>query len=80
MQIISKSIQGDFPMKRRILIVVVILSLVFAVAPASASAAPCDYWATRFWLAMAANNPGEANFAYGMWLGCTIRTIGGYPA
>ena len=67
-------------MKRRILIAVVILSLVVAIAPTSASAAPCDYWATRFWLAMASNNPQGADFYYGMWLGCTIRTIGGYPA
>jgi hypothetical protein len=69
-------------MKRRILIVVVILSLVFAIAPASASASadPCGYWANRFWLAMATNNPVGANFSYGMWLGCTIRTAGGSPA
>jgi hypothetical protein len=65
-------------MKRRILIVLVILSVMLIIAiPASASAAPCDYWAYRFWLAMASNNPVEANWNYSMWLGCTYRAMTG---
>jgi hypothetical protein len=77
MQIISKSIQGEFLMKRRILIVVVILSLVFAIAPASASASHCDVWSTRFYAALARSHYADANFAYGMWLGCTVNAMMG---
>lgn len=60
-------------MKRRILVLLVVLSLTFTVVPASASTHPCDVWAYRFYAAMAASHFTEANFAYGMWLGCTVN-------
>jgi hypothetical protein len=66
-------------MKRRILIAIVILSLALTIVPASASipGSVCDYWAYRFWAAMAANNAGEASFNYSQWLSCTAHRMAG---
>jgi hypothetical protein len=66
-------------MKRRILIAVVILSLVFAVTPASASipGSVCDYWANRYWFALASNQPLEASYHYSQWLTCTLHRMAG---
>jgi hypothetical protein len=67
-------------MKRRILTVLVALSFVVVLAPtaASASASICDYWANRFWAAMASNQPLEASYNYGQWAACTYHRMAGY--